>query len=307
MGEDFLNPRIPIYPDGKSEQFEELTGVMLQITSGGRALPATIEQLDPTMTQRAVAWALYSHPAVGQDRLVALHFDVSTWKVAEVVAHLTDPRGRIEQRPVEPKADAVIKPLMSYRKLDGSVAKVPGAPLPWGEGPELIVTLAAPGEHAHIFEVEAITGASGEQGLAYNVVANAKLDAYLKSGPLLTPQALVGTWKWELLAPNPQTGEAAFRDIGTQTEFQLDPSDPRGGKLLYHGRKAGGEFRGEARLDTRGLPLLSLYIPVPNPRGGAPRLSRAILGFPLYQAGPGAPTVMIKDFGASQVLRLVKQ
>ena len=287
---------VPKYKDGRQELYQEIGGVQFKVVSGNKRVSATLEQTDPGNVEYLMASGKYSHPTVGEDVPVDIFFDTDWWVVAGIVAYVPVGDGTVVPRQIEPKPDAKVTFYEEIIGSDGKSKWQPGGAITWGKGPELIMEFSPTGPAAMRFEAESISGRSDVKQVAFAVKENTDLTRHMKANPI-APATLKGTWGLQALQMDPRTGQPAWADAGA--EIMLNPS---GGKMLDYAIQAEGKTaKGSAHLETRGLPLLSVY--VADDRG---KQRRAEAFIPIYEKVDGFDTIVLRDLNTMSVLRLVK-
>jgi len=295
--------RMPAYRDGKSILAQELPGILLQIASDDHAVPATVVALEGNETAIVRGW--YSHPSNQPEVEVEVIFDTNTWTVSEVRAHVREqPGGETVTQAFDPAPDGFFRPRLELMPYDGEPGIVPAGKIRWGRGPRLVVNLVPPGEQVLTLEAVSIPGQTAKIHIPFRCEPNTAIERDLKSGQKLTAPMLAGKWDWQILQSyQHQQGQSVeFQDWGTQIEFTPNPADPA---YLYY-RVTSSDARkaavGVARLETRGLPMLTLYSKDPQAI-----LKRELSFIALYRPIDGAPAILLRNMSSSDLCRFVRK
>jgi len=285
---------VPVYPDGKTSLGQELGGIMFQVYADGKIIPATVEMVDPGDVSHAIVRGRLSDKGFGTDVPVDIQFDVNTWTVDAVIAHMPKPGGGWTDSQIDVGPKATVKLFMETEKPGEPIKPLVTGTVTWGKkGPELVMTLAEPGQHYLFVRAESIAGLSSYGMLPYTIQPNQRLEAYLKGDEKLTPKKLLGKWRFQALVQNPQTRKPVFKNQNIHIQIKPDPDNA--GAMLYEATIEGNAVQGIAKLDSRGVPLLSFYIK--NQKGKWLRLKAYIA---LYEKLGGQPVVVLKDISVSE-------
>jgi len=287
---ELIDLLVPVYPDGKSRIGQELGGIMFQVTAGGKTVPATVEVSDPGDPLHAWVFGLLSDEGFGTDVFVEIGFNTMTWKIDTIIGHMPRPDGGTSVSRIRVGSKATVKLLTEVETTDGAVRREPGEPITWGDGPDLIMTVAPPGEHVLFVRAEAIGGMSSYAAIPYTVVANQALTAYLQGGDKLTNALLAGQWKLQGVEADAAAGRARWADLGVVVEIQQS-----GGGLTWKANIEGEQAEGPAELDTRGVPMLNFYVLDSDKNRVRVKAYVAIL-----QREGAEPIVLLKDLGADE-------
>jgi hypothetical protein len=188
---------------------------------------------------------------------------------------------------------------------EGQPCIVPAGKIRWPQGgPRLVVNFVPPGEQVLTLEAVTIPGQTAKISIPFRCEPNAAIERDLKEGQKLTGPMLAGKWEWQILQSNQQQQSQSvdFQDWGTQIEFVPSPADST---YLYY-RISSSDARkaavGVARMETQGLPMLTLY--TKDPPG---ILKRELSFIALNRPVDGAPAVLLRNMSSSDLCRFIKK
>lgn len=261
-GKDAASLLAPTYAEGRNELGQELGGVMFQVVCGDKIVPATVSQTDPGDLEHVEVQATYTHPEYKDLKEIRLRikYDTTWWKISEVTARVKTASGRYVPRDIVPKPDGKIHLWRFHRDKDNKETFVKSDPVPWGpKGPELIMTAAPGGAAGILLDVETIGGPSANKLALFHVHPNERLQRYFRGKAKLT-DALLTKQKWNVqeLGQNRQTKKPEYQPADMTVVFQKHPTIA--GRLTFLLTEEDGPTSGEAILEPRGLPTLSLYV-----------------------------------------------
>ncbi len=249
---DIVDLIMPKYVDGRNDLYLDLDGLILKVTDGRKAFEATIDMSvldDPKHIRVPVQ---ISHSSFGRIGGTIL-FDASWWQASAVIGEFPQPDGRMMYRQLDVPADAEVTLLFETVTSAGDIKYARGASFTWGDGPELLLDVAAPGDYRAAFIAETIGGESAVETVSFTIKESPWLARMTGELSRFDASSLVGTWDHFLL------GE---KRVPSGLVFEISPHPKRKGLLVARvtsTRRADIKISQILWPDTRLLPSLRFF------------------------------------------------
>jgi hypothetical protein len=219
---DIVDLIMPKYVDGKNELYQDLIGLTLKVCDGSKAYEATIDASELDDPEHLRVPVLLKHPEAPEIGGTIV-FDACWWQPSAVIAEIPQPDGRIMYRQIEPTKDTRVTLLFETVKPDGKIAYARGSSFLWGDGPELLLDVAAPGTYRAAFIAETIGGESAVETITFPVKESPWLARIKGDLGKFDASTLVGTWDHFMV------GETY---VPTGLVFEIRPHAKRKGLLV---------------------------------------------------------------------------
>lgn len=246
-----------IMPEFRGKQHKvsrEFVGGHLMVTNGELAGRATIDASNLADLTR-VAVPVYIKRQGVERHYATVFFDSLSWQATHVVGEIPQPDGAVAYRQIKPQPDDEVTLLFEFLPDEGKPGYLQGETLKWKKGLEFVINTDSPGEIIVAMRAESIGGKSAFAKTTLKVEGYTQEEqGFVDNAKKLTPQDLIGKWRWHGLK------DGRWQPLPAYTEIAPAKSDPKVLTAQIHNPsdpnwKVANQV---ALLDTRVKPTLRL-------------------------------------------------
>jgi hypothetical protein len=218
---DVVDLIMPEFKGKRNKVSREFVGSHLMVTNGEIAGRATIDASNLADLTR-VAVPVYLKRQGVEKHFATVFFDAVSWQAVNIIGELPQPGGTVAYRQIKPRPDDEVTLLFEFYADEGKPGYLQGETLKWKEGLEFVINTDSPGELIVALRAESIGGRSDFAKTTLKVEGYTKEEqGFADSAKKLTPQDLVGKWRWHGLK------DGRWQPLPAYTEIAPAKSDPK--------------------------------------------------------------------------------
>jgi hypothetical protein len=259
---DVTTALTPVFTDGRNELLYQIGGLVHKLANGDRSVPVTIKYRNVADLSRFTIAATYADAETKGEVPIEITVDATDYRIAGIISIVPTENG-VSVSNVEPKPDGIVRPSLLKFGPDGRIVAVPGEPIEWGDGLDVILDLIPGGKILRILGKAESIGGRGAALLGGPVVvaANPLLTPYIDATHRFGTEKLPGRYAAFGAIPlrsNPK--EYTMAPTGVVMDLRDDANN---GRTFRGVIESMGEKPVELSFlwEPRGLPMLTSCVP----------------------------------------------
>jgi hypothetical protein len=218
---DVVDLIMPEFKGKQNKVSREFVGSHLMVTNGEVAGRATIDASNLADLTR-VAVPVYIKRQNVERHYATVFFDSLSWQATDIIGEIPQPGGAAAYRQIKPQPDDEVTLLFEFISDEGKPGYLQGETLKWKEGLEFVINTDSPGELIVAMRAESIGGKSDFAKTTLKVEGYTQEEqGYVDNAKKLTPQDLVGKWRWHGLK------DGRWQPLPAYTEIAPAKSNPK--------------------------------------------------------------------------------